>query len=239
MRFNQICISNNILFVFLAFSVISQAYTPYVGFIKLPGSTYFNPYDSNSSDIIYSKNKYNWKLHGIKDGVATYKSNVPGTKLIGARGVTVLDTHISRAMGPFVNMTMAFDWVDLLKSIKAYPFIDKLNARNDIVVTKRPESTSSSTFGQDGYVPIDIVHQETQLPWPISPRDIVLQRTFHYFHNPFHAIKKNIRPKNNNSYDSSSSAPSSVTITYKSIEDERIPPKKGLLFIVHGNYNYN
>jgi hypothetical protein len=52
----------------------------------------------------------------------------------------------------------------------------------------------------------DVVHQVLKLPWPISPREMVIQREWDFDFN------KKI-----------------VTMSYKSIEDNRIPHKKGVI----------
>ena len=170
----------------------------------------------------------------MKDGVATFSSAIKGSKLIGVRGVTVLDMHISESMGPFVNVTMSYEWIDVLGHIESYP-VDS-NASSDLVKTKdtqtkRPKNPlefvkkllkdkrnstpkqAPTPTSQDGYVPVDLIHQELRLPWPISPRDILLRREFDYY-----------RPEK-----TTNNVAGAVTISYRSVTDSRIPLQKNFI----------
>jgi hypothetical protein len=63
----------------------------------------------------------NWTYIGTNRGVETYIKRVPGTNLLAFRGVILLDMHISRAMGPYMDLALAPDWVSMLKHIQRYP----------------------------------------------------------------------------------------------------------------------
>lgn len=52
----------------------------------------------------------------------------------------------------------------------------------------------------------DIIYQELDLPWPISPREILLHRSFHF-----------------------NEQQRSISINYKSVEDDRIPITPGAI----------
>lgn len=62
-----------------------------------------------------------WTYIGTKSGIETYLKKVEGSDLLATRGVAYLDMHISQAMGPYINLTLARDWVHMLKHIKQYP----------------------------------------------------------------------------------------------------------------------
>lgn len=59
-----------------------------------------------------------WNFVGKYDGVDTFNKKIHGSKLLAFRGVALLDVHISQAMGPFINVTHALEWVSVLKSIE-------------------------------------------------------------------------------------------------------------------------
>lgn len=62
-----------------------------------------------------------WTYIGTKGGIETYVKKVDGSPLLAFRGVAYLDMHISKAMGPYINITTAYDWVSMLKHIQKYP----------------------------------------------------------------------------------------------------------------------
>jgi hypothetical protein len=62
-----------------------------------------------------------WTYIGTNRGVETYIKSVKGTSLLAFRGVILLDMHISRAMAPYIDLSLAPDWVSMLKHIKQYP----------------------------------------------------------------------------------------------------------------------
>ena len=62
-----------------------------------------------------------WTYIGTKGGIETYLKKVQGSDLLATRGVAYLDMHISQAMGPYINLTLARDWVHMLKHIQQYP----------------------------------------------------------------------------------------------------------------------
>ena len=114
----------------------------------------------------------------------TYSKPFPGSHLTAFRGVTVLDAHISAAMGLFCDFRLAAQWVDMLESIRA------LDA---------PNATDYMDCRPDGAV--DTVHQVSKLPWPLSKREVVLQRRWSYENSPG----------------------KTVTVRYRSVLDPRAP----------------
>eukprot|EP00600_Ochromonadales_sp_CCMP1393_P016090 CAMPEP_0175025060 /NCGR_PEP_ID=MMETSP0005-20121125/16866_1 /TAXON_ID=420556 /ORGANISM="Ochromonas sp., Strain CCMP1393" /LENGTH=295 /DNA_ID=CAMNT_0016283789 /DNA_START=191 /DNA_END=1078 /DNA_ORIENTATION=+ len=134
----------------------------------------------------------NWQYIGTHRGVETYIKKVKGSKLLAFRGVILLDMHISQAMGPYINLTLALDWVSMLKYIKRYPLKDT------------DTSQRISLFGDEDSE--DLVHQKFELPWPVSPREILLHRKFTF-----------------------STENRSVAVNYHSVEDRRIPPTPGII----------
>lgn len=95
-----------------------------------------------------------WSM-GKYDGVDTFNKKIPGSKLLAFRGVALLDVHISQAMGPFINVTHALEWVSVLKSIEKMS-ID-------------PNATTDSVKRNCNYVDedTDIIYQVSNL---ISPQ---------------------------------------------------------------------
>ena len=65
------------------------------------------------------------------------------------RGVTTADFHISKILGPFSNVSLAPDWITMLKTMIAI---------------------------QDKSVHADLVYQLFNLPWPVQDRDLVMRR---------------------------------------------------------------
>lgn len=62
-----------------------------------------------------------WTFIGTTGGIETYVKKVEGSPLLAFRGVAFLDMHISQAMGPYINITTAYDWISMLKHIQKYP----------------------------------------------------------------------------------------------------------------------
>ena len=69
-------------------------------------------------------NNNDWVYIGTKGGIETYVKSVEGSNLLAFRGVAYLDMHISQAIGPYINLTMARDWVSMLKQIRQYSMSD-------------------------------------------------------------------------------------------------------------------
>lgn len=72
---------------------------------------------------------------------------------------------------------------------------------------------------QDGYELVDVVHQELSLPWPISPRDILLYREFHFQRTDPKAPQARRQEAELDA----------VTVRYHSTVDARVPPQKGYI----------
>eukprot|EP01038_Epipyxis_sp_PR26KG_P007896 gene7896-10716_t len=113
----------------------------------------------SKNEIIQNGNKSDWMYLGTKNSVATYLRKVQGSKLVAMRGISVLDMHISHALGPFANDSASIEWVHMLHSMDAYPHPNADNNNNNNVVQ-------------------DIVHQVYKFPWPIISRDFVFNRKF-------------------------------------------------------------
>jgi hypothetical protein len=104
-----------------------------------------------------------WEWIGRKDNVDTYVKQVPGSKLLAFRGVSFMDVHISQALGPFLNVTHSLEWVSMLKHIELL----NLTSQSECAI-------------QSQYCTVDLLYQILKLPWPISPRDILIARHFKY-----------------------------------------------------------
>lgn len=242
------------------------------------GIPFFNSTTSNTYFDVNNKQSYNWKIINIKNAIATFTTKLVGSRLLGVKGVAIFDMHISDTMAPFVNISMSFEWIDLLGNIKAYPYLTRVaspasqlsslhrgsHQENSISKTspglqnskskkqvfvdhvkrffahlfrlgrhrEKSESTSTPVVNiesslddesvmklQDGYELVDIIHQELSLPWPISPRDILLYREFSF-------QRTDPRSKNANKLETELD---SVTVNYHSIEDGRVPQQKGFI----------
>jgi hypothetical protein len=169
-------------------------------FVSDANNLSLNP-QSQSMDSQFSEDAFNindWKYVLSNKGVDVYTKVVPGTKLLAFKGISVLDIHISDILRPFANLTLSYQWIDLLKSIKAFDLHpSESNSRND-------EEESVSEYFQRREE--DIVHQYLALPWPISPRELLLHRTW--------IIDTNVK---------------SVTFKYRSVNDHRVPLKEGVI----------
>jgi hypothetical protein len=150
-----------------------------------------------------------WSYVGTHNLVKTYTKTIPGSNLVAFRGVTILDVHISHAMGPFVNISNSLEWVSMLKAVKSYPIIDK---------SEETKQTGSSSLNVDVslagaamkeeqlYMQDDILYQVISLPWPVTARDILLKREFDF-----------------------NADASMVTVKYHSIEDDRVPVNPSMI----------
>ena len=135
--------------------------------------------DTTNNDSSF-QDEDGWQLiSASKTGtrVRTYMKPYPGTKLVAFRGIAILDAHISQAMGLFCDFKLAFQWVDMLESIQA--------------LAMAPTTPTTPTTPNATHVPphfmdcrpdqsVDVVHQVVKLPWPLSKREIVLQRHWAY-----------------------------------------------------------
>lgn len=125
--------------------------------------------------------------------VTTYSKPFPGTRLVAFRGVAVLDAHISAAMGLFCDFRLAHQWVDMLESIRALD-VESTNS-TDTYMDCRPDGA------------LDTVHQVVKLPWPLSRREILLQRRWAYEYSA---------PRDPD-------VAGTVTVRYQSVLDDRAP----------------
>lgn len=62
-----------------------------------------------------------WTYIGKSGGIKSYVRKVEGSDLLAFRGVAYLDMHISQAMGPFMNISTSYEWVNMLKHIETLP----------------------------------------------------------------------------------------------------------------------
>lgn len=152
-----------------------------------------------------------WTYIGTKGGIETYVKKVDGSPLLAFRGVAYLDMHISKAMGPYINLTTAYDWISMLKHIQKFP-VD--NARlHDGEAAEDLVYQVCTYITLQHYVcltPINSLNhnhiQVLELPWPVSPRDVLLHRNFHF--DP---------------------AQRTVAVHYRSVQDSRIPLVAGVV----------
>lgn len=145
--------------------------------------------DGNSSsqqpfnEVCYNGDD-NWKLISKTQllpevEISTFtKSNI-GTKLLSFRGdalrvsiwtfnfyynsfiflyyIFKVPIHISDAVAHFDNLSLSYDWIDLLKDIK------EIGPANLIKNTR-------------------VVYQRLHLPWPVSDRELILEKHWSYDH---------------------------------------------------------
>ena len=126
-----------------------------------------------------------WKLVGTSNTipiVRTYQKPYPGTKLVAFRGIVILDTHISQAMGLFCDFTLSYQWVDMLQSIQALLSNSSSAPNNSTQLDTRTDDEGNAIDYMDCRPSgaTDVVHQVVKLPWPLSNREIVLQRHWNY-----------------------------------------------------------
>ena len=185
--------------------------------------------DENDNRVIEPSSSFQdeagWQLiSASKTGtrVRTYMKPYPGTKLVAFRGIAILDAHISNAMGLFCDFRLAYQWVDMLESIQALE--SKTPTVNGTQVSPhfmdcRPDRS------------VDVVHQVVKLPWPLSNREIVLQRHWSYSEpNPLDSDREvglgggsTAEPQDGPVY----RAGGAVTVHYHSVLDDRVPLPQG------------
>lgn len=196
-----------------------------------------------------------WVLVEEKNGIQTFMAPAKIDGLVAFRGVAFIDLHISFAMGPFCDLSMSYKWIDMLKTITAYdadivdtthqngdsrkvdvlsinqklksywkrfanmivswnPF-SKIVEGNEVKASNNRDNSRQSPFhtkplswmrNKSQQTHTDIVHQVLSLPWPIANRDILLLRKWNF-----------------------SRSTRSVTLNYKSIESDIIPPADGVI----------
>lgn len=87
-----------------------------------------------------------WMPIEDKDGIAVYKTEVSGTKVVGFRGETTVYASAEKVMHVLLDNDHRKDWVDRLK------------------VSKVLEQTGPFEY---------VIYQEFNLPWPMKNRDFV------------------------------------------------------------------
>jgi hypothetical protein len=90
----------------------------------------------------------NWQFIEDNKGIAIYQTEIPGTKLVGARGEAIIFAPINRILFVLSDIDRSMEWVDGLKT-------SKILEKNGILET--------------------VVYQEFGLPWPVSNRDFVFR----------------------------------------------------------------
>lgn len=91
-----------------------------------------------------------WERYSDKDGIASYRAEIPGTKVLAMRGVATVDVPIGRIMGVYLDASRATNWVDLLVQLDERPIAGTDNA---------------------------VERQIFDMPWPVSDREFVFSRT--------------------------------------------------------------
>jgi hypothetical protein len=104
------------------------------------------------------RNREEWFLVNSIGGIETYKRHTKLKNMHSFLGNTTVPIHISQLLAPFVNISLAPDWIDMLKTLIQ---LDCAGAScgND------PNKTS-------------VVYQLFDSPWPVSDRDLVLRRSW-------------------------------------------------------------
>jgi hypothetical protein len=162
-----------------------------------------------------------WNYIGTKKGVELYIKEVKGSKLLAFKGISIINMHISEIMGPFSNLSYAKEWVTMLRSIKKYdvPTTDRIGSNENHKHWSPISSLFSSIVNKHEHEikPLkadediadgdeDLIHQIVDLPWPITPRDLLLRRKF------------SINEKNK-----------SISINYHSVDDDRVPVHESII----------
>lgn len=153
------------------------------------------PTDS-SAESLSLWNATPWKHIGTYKQVETFVKKVPGSALHAFRGTTLLkDVHISVALAHFYDITLAKDWIDVLEDIHEYSYPPpSIESTTDTRQCKeRSDSVSSDSYHlqrrdalkrmqplTEDFKEVDLVHEVMKLPWPVSPRDILLRRHWNY-----------------------------------------------------------
>jgi hypothetical protein len=219
---------------------------------------YFTETESISPNTI-DINQGTWRFESEKYGIATYSKAVPNSPLLALRGEGILNMHIAEAVSTFLDAYRCYDWIDMLDSMLELPydkntiilpgdenrsgnkgakekkngllssFFSSSSSSGNSVMTNvldlarvtRSESDKNKKnrisswqnnkhlaklYDKTNFKYTDVVHQVLKLPWPISPREMVIQREWDFDYNT-----------------------KIVTMSYKSVEDARIPHKKGVV----------
>lgn len=139
-----------------------------------------------------------WNPNGNDRGIHMYTKNANNSKLIGIRGESIVDVHISNLLGVFFNTSLSYEWIDFLKSIDVFDY------------------SSSSNH--------DILHEVFKLPFPLKDRDVVLLRnwSFNSTSKVFTVLYRSIE----DSRFTASSSYVRVVVPYTQWKFTAIPPEK-------------
>lgn len=94
-----------------------------------------------------------WTLVSKRDGVATFSQQLDDSRLLGFRGVGVVDVHVSRMVAAMLDPSQTVEWVDLL--------------------------AEERVIADDGEK--QILYQRYGMAWPVADRDMVLERRIRTF----------------------------------------------------------
>lgn len=95
-----------------------------------------------------------WSFLGSRDGVSTWSREIAGTKLLGFRGESEVDVHISRMVAAMLDPARTPEWVDLLTEHRVI---------------------------EPGTLDRQVVYQRYGMAWPVADRDLVFERTVQQF----------------------------------------------------------
>jgi hypothetical protein len=103
-------------------------------FLAILGSEYAAkwisaPVHKHRSGSMYDSRPEDWTYIGTTGGIESYLRKVEGSNLLAFRGVAYLDMHISQAMGPYINISTARQWVSMLKHIQQLAVQDSNTAK--------------------------------------------------------------------------------------------------------------
>ena len=168
---------------------------------------------ANHNDVItpFTDGSDGWTFIGAKGGIESYVKKVEGSPLLAFRGVAYLDMHISQAMGPYINLTTSYDWVSMLKHIQRIPITDARlhdgEAAEDLVYQVIQHNCHLVLHLRTIISHIlSVITQVLELPWPVSPRDVLLHRNFHFDEEQ-----------------------RTVAVHYHSVDDSRVPLAPGVI----------
>lgn len=195
--------------------------------VAVPDSIPSGTNASNSSD---------WEYIGTFNTVETFIKTVEGSDLVAVKGILSLDgIHLSEVLGPFFDISISTQWVDLLQEAVRFDSLQPSKRHVDYTTYYRslvghypsnyavdgrvlPLKSKLNSYDQRKGVPTvvggteDVVYQRYSLPWPISPRDFVLSRRYHYDMNN-----------------------KTVIVQYSSTVDARLPEKTN---VIRGHCEY-
>ncbi len=110
----------------------------------------------------YAVLEKNWKLVDSKNDISVWETQIPGTKLAGARGEAIINSPLKRVLFVLADVERSKEWVDGLK--RSIVLEDGLK--------------NASVLNKNGVFET-VMYQEFNLPWPISNRDFVFKGVGH------------------------------------------------------------